>query len=96
VDKFDEYETGGVPEYWLIDNRPHRQRASFYHLDETGRYQSVPIEVDGIYKSIVLPGFWLRLAWLWAEQPDILQALAEVIGPERVAEALRSKLSNKN
>ncbi|NJN95979.1 MAG: Uma2 family endonuclease [Anaerolineales bacterium] len=29
VDKFDEYEAGGVPEYWIIDNRPQRRRPCF-------------------------------------------------------------------
>ncbi|MCK6626401.1 MAG: Uma2 family endonuclease [Anaerolineae bacterium] len=93
VDKFDEYEAGGVPEYWIIDNRPQRRRALFYQLDEQGQYQSVPVEADGIYRSAVLPGFWLRVEWLWAEQPDVLRALAEVIGPDRMAEALRQALT---
>jgi Uma2 family endonuclease len=93
VDKFDEYEAGGVPEYWIIDNRPQRRRALFYQLDEQGQYQSAPVEADGIYRSAVLPGFWLRVEWLWAEQPDVLRALAEVIGPEQMAEALRRALT---
>lgn len=93
VDKFDEYEAGGVPEYWIIDNRPQRRRALFYRLDEQGQYQSVPVEADGIYRSTVLPGFWLRVEWLWAEQPNVLRALAEVIGPERMAQALQHALT---
>jgi Uma2 family endonuclease len=92
VDKFDEYESGGVPEYWIIDNRPSQQKAWFYQLDAARRYQSVPVETTGIYHSAVLPDFWLRVEWLWADQPDILQALAEVIGPERMAESLRRKI----
>lgn len=88
VDKLDEYEAGGVPEYWVIDNRPEHQRAWFYHLGPDGRYREVPIEADGIYRSAVLPGFWPRIDWLWAAEPDALQALAEIIGPE-MAEALR-------
>jgi Uma2 family endonuclease len=88
VDKYDEYEAGGVPEYWIIDNRPEQQRAWFYQLDPNGRYQPVPV-VDGIYRSAVLPGFWLRVDWLWAAQPDALRALAEIIGPEQMANALR-------
>jgi Uma2 family endonuclease len=92
VDKYDEYEAGGVPEYWIIDNRPGRQRGLFYQLDKQGQYQSVPVGADGIYRSATLPGFWLRVEWLWAEQPDVLRALAEVIGPERMAQALRQAL----
>jgi Uma2 family endonuclease len=89
VDKFDEYEAGGVPEYWIIDNRAGQQRAWFYQLDTQGRYQSVPADSENIYRSSILPGFWLRLDWLWPEQPDVLQALAELIGPERMAQALQ-------
>jgi Uma2 family endonuclease len=89
VDKFDEYEAGGVPEYWIIDNRPQRQRAQFYQLTPNGQYQAIPIEADGIYRSAVLPGFWLRVNWLWKARPEALRAIAEIIGPEQVAEALR-------
>jgi len=89
VDKFDEYESGGVPEYWIIDNRPGQMKAWFYQLDTNGRYQSIPVEADGVYHSATLANFWLKTEWLWAEQPDILRALAEVIGPENIAEAMR-------
>ena len=93
VDKFDEYEAGGVLEYWIIDNRPRRRRALFFQLDDQGHYQSVPVGADGIYCSAVLPDFWLRVDWLWAEQPDVLRALAEVIGPEQMAQALRKAMT---
>ena len=89
VDKFDEYEAAGVPEYWIIDNRPGRRRAQFYHLDGSGQYQSIPADAEGIYRSKALIGFWLRVAWLWEDQPDVLRALAEIVGPDQVAEALR-------
>lgn len=92
VDKFDEYEAGGVLEYWIIDNRPRQQRAWFYQLDEHGRYQSVPVDDENIYHSALLPGFWLRLEWLWPEQPNVLRALAEVIGPEQIAQALHKSM----
>jgi Uma2 family endonuclease len=94
VDKFDEYETAGVKEYWILDNRPKRKRALFYRLDESGQFQSVAVE-DGIYRSAVLPGFWLRLEWLWQERPDIWLALAEVVGPEKVQQALQDALHAK-
>lgn len=90
VDKLDEYEASGVPEYWVIDNRPDHQRVWFYQLDASGRYQSVPVGEDGVYGSTVLPNFELRVEWLWQEEPDVLGALAEVIGPERFVEALRA------
>ncbi len=89
VDKFYEYQDGGVREYWIIDPREGRQRVDLYVLDETGRYQPVPPEVGGIYRSVVIPGFWLREAWLWQENPNALAALTEVVGVERMVEAIR-------
>jgi len=89
VKKFDEYEAGGVPEYWIIDNRPNRKRTQFYQLDEHGEYQAIKPDAKGIYHSRVLPGFWLKVSWLWDESPDEFRALAALIGPERMAQALR-------
>src|SRR3990172_8203422 len=68
VEKFEEYEQHGVPEYWIIDPRPKRQRAEFYQLDERGQYRPVPVEADGRYHSRALPGFWLQVDWLLADE----------------------------
>lgn len=89
VDKFDEYEADGVPEYWILDNRPNRNRAQFYQLGDDRRYHEVEPDVNGVYRSRALPDFWLNVNWLWDDAPDALRAIAQVIGPERVAEALR-------
>lgn len=89
--KFFEYQTGGVREYWMIDSRPNRQRADFYVLDARGRYQPVPIRADGTYHSTVLPNFWLKVDWLWLEEPEPLAALAEIVGVEKLVAALRGK-----
>ena len=89
VDKFDEYEAAGIPEYWIIDPRPNRQRANFYQLDERGQYQPVLPDKNGVYRSAMLTGFWLNVNWLWqAELPAPLRALGEIAGRERVVEAL--------
>ena len=63
VDKLGEYEAAGIPEYWLIDLP--RREAAFYRLDP-----------DGSYRSRVLPGFRLRVAWL-SQQP--LPRVADVL-----------------
>ena len=89
ADKFYEYQHGGVREYWIIDPRAEQQRVDVYVLDGRGRYQPIPA-VDGVYHSSVLPGFWLREDWLWADQPNPLAALAEVVGVERVIGALHA------
>ena len=96
MDKFDEYEAAGVPEYWIIDNRPERRRAQFYQLDDSGQYQSVLPDAGGIYRSKALSGFWLRAAWLWEDEPDVLRAVAEIVGPDQVAQALRRAVEPSN
>ena len=67
AEKFDEYEQAGVREYWLIDSRPGRDRADFWLLEDDGRYRAMPPDAAGVYRSSVLPGFWLRTAWLRAD-----------------------------
>ncbi len=91
VEKFEEYEQNGVPEYWIIDPRPKRRRAEFFQLDEHGQYQPVPVGQGGRYDSKVLPGFWLRVDWLWADElPDSFFAFAEIANlPAEVVTALR-------
>ncbi|HIE27934.1 TPA: Uma2 family endonuclease [Candidatus Poribacteria bacterium] len=73
-DKFYEYEQGGVREYWLID--PLRKQAEFYRLGEDGIYRFVPIGDDGIFRSSVLEGLWLKVDWLW-QTPLPLSVLRE-------------------
>ena len=64
-EKFFEYEEGGVKEFWLID--PIRKQAEFYRLGRDSVFH--PIEPkDGIFRSRVLDGLWLEVAWLW-ERP---------------------------
>jgi Uma2 family endonuclease len=76
-DKFYEYEAGGVREYWLID--PLRQMADFYRLDESGRYRATLAGQEGVYRSEVVAGFWLRVEWLWQEPlPKTLDVLREL------------------
>lgn len=95
VDKFDEYEAGGVPEYWVVDYRESRRRVDFYQLDLRGQYQRAAIGDDGIYHSAALSGFWLKLDWLLADEPDWLKALGQIVGPERLAEVIRLEAETK-
>jgi Uma2 family endonuclease len=74
-EKFSEYEQGGVREYWLLD--PQERKAEFFQLDEDGRYQPVPLDEEGIFRSQALPGFWLRPEWLWEPLPRLLDVLRE-------------------
>ncbi|RMF32091.1 MAG: Uma2 family endonuclease [Chloroflexi bacterium] len=79
-EKFYEYEEAGIPEYWLID--PLTQRAEFYRRDDQGRYRLVSPDAEGVYRSAVLPGFWLNVAWLW-QPPPVIEALVAlgIVGP---------------
>lgn len=63
VEKFKEYESGGVREYWLLE--PARRQADFYERGPAGEFQPIPLEQDGTFRSRVLPGFWVKVEWLW-------------------------------
>lgn len=74
-EKFVEYEAAGIREYWLID--PQREQAEFYRLEEDLRYHLVSTDSDGIFRSDVIQGFWLRVEWLWT-LPNELDVLREL------------------
>lgn len=71
--KFDEYEKGGVREYWLID--PLRGQAQFYQRSR-GMVRLIEIGSNGIYRSAVLKGLWLNVDWLFAKhRPKVVDVL---------------------
>jgi Uma2 family endonuclease len=75
-EKYLEYQAAGVGEYWVVDLE--YQRMAIYRLDKQGRYQVVPAE-EGVHRSQVLPGFWLRAEWLWQEPlPNELDVAREM------------------
>jgi Uma2 family endonuclease len=89
ADKFYEYQAAGIWEYWIIDPRPGYERADFYVFDATGRYRPVPAAADGRYHSTVLSDFWLQVEWvLAAEPPQVLKALAQIVGTQKLLEAM--------
>ncbi len=65
--KFEEYETAGVPEYWVVD--PDRRYAEFFQRDASGFYRVAFGGSEGVYRSRVLEGFWLEVDWLWSRPP---------------------------
>ena len=76
-EKLAEYEMGGVREYWIID--PEQQRTDFYILASDGRYERRRADTQGIYRSEVVSGFWLKEEWLWQEPlPDAVTVLREL------------------
>lgn len=73
-DKFYEYEKAGIEEYWIVD--PERRRAEFYRLRE-GAYEPVLPDAEGKLYSSALPGFFVRVEWLWT-RPKLKEVLREL------------------
>ena len=69
-----DYERAGVEEYWIVD--PERLRAEFYRLRE-GAYEPVLPDEEGRVYSSTLPGFFLRVEWLW-RRPKLKEVLKEL------------------
>ncbi len=77
--KFYEYQAAGVREYWIIDSRPGTERADFYLLDAAGVFQPALPDGDAVSHSQALPGFVLRLEWLWHDPAlSAFKVLAEL------------------
>jgi Uma2 family endonuclease len=75
-DKFQEYQQGGVPEYWLID--PERQRAEFYLRENDGLYHAAVLDAEGRFHSRQMDGVRLKVSWLWERPlPRTLDILRE-------------------
>jgi Uma2 family endonuclease len=56
------YQRSGVQEYWIIDE--HEELIILYRLDGRGVYREVkPRKGELVSQSI--PGFWLKIEWLW-------------------------------
>lgn len=76
VEKFSEYERGGVGEYWIID--PLYQEAAFYRREADGVFQRVNPE-DGVYRCAVLPHLQIAVAWLWRKPPMTSREIEQVV-----------------
>jgi Uma2 family endonuclease len=71
------YETAGVREYWIIDEE--LQKVLMLRLDRAGHYREVRAK-KGVLRSFVVPGFWIRTAWLWQQpRPGEAEILEETL-----------------
>ncbi len=77
TEKKEIYAEHGVREYWAID--PFRQTAFFWENVE-GVWQDIPVDETGVVRSVAIPGFWLRVDWLFApEFPSERAALEKIL-----------------
>lgn len=68
-EKLEEYEQGGVREYWIID--PQRRRCLFHRSSEDNLYTDAPVDESGNYTTPLLPQLKLHVPTLWQnELPD--------------------------
>jgi Uma2 family endonuclease len=58
-----EYQAGGVKEYWWFDSMA--REARFYRLGADGVFVRQQPDVDGSYRTPLLPGLALEVALLW-------------------------------
>ncbi|MBL8798652.1 MAG: Uma2 family endonuclease [Planctomycetia bacterium] len=75
--KRSQYERFGVLEYWIVDEI--ERKVTLLRLGPKGKYREVRPKQGNLH-SEVLPGFWLRPEWLWADgRPNTMQALREIL-----------------
>jgi Uma2 family endonuclease len=75
-DKYLEYESAGVGEYWVMD--PMTKRVECYALGDDRKFHLTPVNDDKI-PSAVLAGFYLRPSWLWQKPlPRVAGVLREM------------------
>lgn len=60
-EKLATYQSSGVKEYWIVD--PLEEQVTVYEWVK-GKYRAIA-EKNGIVRSKVLPGFFVKPAWLW-------------------------------
>ena len=60
--KFEEYEAGGVTEYWIVD--PLRVETQFYVWGDDGHFHQRLPDANGFYQSAVLPRLRIEAASL--------------------------------
>ncbi|MGQ9879390.1 MAG: Uma2 family endonuclease [Armatimonadota bacterium] len=94
--KFAEYQSFGVREYWLVDSQTSEGNVEAFALNEQGVYEPIPLE-EGVIRSRVIPGFWLKVEWLGKEtMPKPLTAFAQIVGlPQKTLDALRCPAERK-
>ncbi|MFN4258706.1 MAG: Uma2 family endonuclease [Gemmataceae bacterium] len=77
VQKRQQYQDAGIPEYWIID--PLAEKVTLLRLGSTGKYREAKPRKEELH-SQVLPGFWLRPDWLWQRpRPKKAEVLEQLL-----------------
>ena len=77
-EKYHDYESGGVREYWVVN--PLSKRVEVWaRNEESGEFRAL-IETEGQFTSKVLPGFFLRPEWLWREPLPKVSEVLRLLG----------------
>lgn len=82
--KFEEYEAGGVAEYWMIDSV--RKSYSFYRLNQNGIYVLQDLNEEKEYVTPLLPGLRIHI-------PTLL--MDDLPGAVSVVESVRAMLQGE-
>jgi len=65
LDNREKYERSDVREYWLVD--PERRELNVFRR-KGWRFAEERLS-RGRVESVILPGFWLEVEWLWRRRP---------------------------
>jgi len=77
IEKRELYAKFGVRGYWAID--AFRQTASFWKNND-GIGEDIALDPIGVVRSAVIPGFWLRVDWLFAQElPNEREIIALIL-----------------
>jgi Uma2 family endonuclease len=77
VEKFHEYEVGGVREYWIVDAL--NDECIFYRLNDQKVYVQHMQNAEGVYTTPVLPRLQVHVPTLWTVQrPNTIAVLESV------------------
>lgn len=76
-EKLPRYRDARIDEIWLVNPFEQSVRAETQDPEE---YRS-RVLTEGRLDSIVLPGCWIEVSWLWREElPSTLECLRQILG----------------